>query len=412
MPPDSKDLSSLKDKSPSFHRLHATDLDRMKGIYLSAEELRGFDKYKYKSEDTSPLSNYLTHPFWNFVVEFFPRWLAPNVLTFSGWSLLFLIYAVTCYYDPHFTAAGDPDESKRLPSLWWLVFAIAHFLAHTFDGCDGKQARRTNSSSPLGELFDHGLDSSAAFLIPISLFSLFGQGPHSVSLWELYRLMLACLAGFYMAHWEKYNTGTLFLPWTYDASQIAIAFVYLLTFYYGVDLWKIQLMEGFPLCFVFRWSVYGSSLILTLAMTLYNLYMAHVSKTDRDLPFLEGLVPLLSFSLMVFLFCAWAILSPADILQIQPRLFFTATGIVFSNMTCRLIVSTMANVRCQAVNAMFYPLFIWVPIVPFIRSTELEVGILIFYTAAVAVSHVHYGIFLVRELCAHLRISCFSLKKL
>ena len=46
MPPDSKDLSSLKDKSLSFHRLHATDLDRMKGIYLSAEELRGFDKYK------------------------------------------------------------------------------------------------------------------------------------------------------------------------------------------------------------------------------------------------------------------------------------------------------------------------------------------------------------------------------
>ena len=46
MPPDSKDLSSLKDKSLSFHRLHATDLNRMKGIYLSAEELRGFDKYK------------------------------------------------------------------------------------------------------------------------------------------------------------------------------------------------------------------------------------------------------------------------------------------------------------------------------------------------------------------------------
>lgn len=51
MPPDSKDLSSLKDKSPSFHRLHATDLDRMKGIYLSAEELRGFDKYKVRSID-------------------------------------------------------------------------------------------------------------------------------------------------------------------------------------------------------------------------------------------------------------------------------------------------------------------------------------------------------------------------
>lgn len=82
-------------------------------------------------------------------------------------------------------------------------------------------------SSPLGELFDHGLDSSAAFLIPISLFSLFGHGPHSVTLWELYQLMLACLLGFYLAHWEKYNTGTLFLPWTYDASQIVSFFTVL-----------------------------------------------------------------------------------------------------------------------------------------------------------------------------------------
>ena len=75
-------------------------------------------------------------------------------------------------------------------------------------------------SSPLGELFDHGLDSSAAFLIAISLFSLFGHGPSSVTLWELHCILLACLLAFYTAHWEKYNTGTLFLPWTYDASQL------------------------------------------------------------------------------------------------------------------------------------------------------------------------------------------------
>lgn len=46
MPPDSKDLSSLKDKSTSFHRLHTSDFERMKGLYLTPEELRGFDKYK------------------------------------------------------------------------------------------------------------------------------------------------------------------------------------------------------------------------------------------------------------------------------------------------------------------------------------------------------------------------------
>uniref|UniRef100_A0A453R2M1 Uncharacterized protein n=1 Tax=Aegilops tauschii subsp. strangulata TaxID=200361 RepID=A0A453R2M1_AEGTS len=35
----------------------------------------------------------------------------------------------------------------------------------TFDAVDGKQARRTSSSSPLGELFDHGI----FFPAPLSL---------------------------------------------------------------------------------------------------------------------------------------------------------------------------------------------------------------------------------------------------
>ena len=33
--------------------------------YLGPEILRGFDAYKYSSKDTSPLSNYVMHPFWN-----------------------------------------------------------------------------------------------------------------------------------------------------------------------------------------------------------------------------------------------------------------------------------------------------------------------------------------------------------
>ena len=36
------------------------------------------------------------------------------------------------------------------------------FLYQSLDAIDGKQARRTNSQSPLGELFDHGCDSVSA----------------------------------------------------------------------------------------------------------------------------------------------------------------------------------------------------------------------------------------------------------
>ena len=40
------------------------------------------------------------------------------------------------------------------PTWIYFSFAIAIWLYSTFDNVDGKQARRTNSSSPLGELFD------------------------------------------------------------------------------------------------------------------------------------------------------------------------------------------------------------------------------------------------------------------
>lgn len=41
----------------------------------------------------------------------------------------------------------------------YLVTAFGLFIYQSLDAIDGKQARRTNSSTPLGELFDHGCDS-------------------------------------------------------------------------------------------------------------------------------------------------------------------------------------------------------------------------------------------------------------
>ena len=44
----------------------------------------------------------------------------------------------------------------------YLLTGLGIFLYQSLDAIDGKQARRTNSSSPLGELFDHGCDSVSA----------------------------------------------------------------------------------------------------------------------------------------------------------------------------------------------------------------------------------------------------------
>ncbi|MED6287507.1 hypothetical protein CHARACLAT_017106 [Characodon lateralis] len=37
--------------------------------YVTKEQLAGFDRYKYSAVDTNPLSVYVMHPFWNFLVK-------------------------------------------------------------------------------------------------------------------------------------------------------------------------------------------------------------------------------------------------------------------------------------------------------------------------------------------------------
>lgn len=88
------------------------------------------------------------------------------------------------------------------------------------DGVDGKQARRTNSSTPLGELFDHGLDSWACIFFVATVYSIFGRGESGVAVATLYYILWVVLFSFILSHWEKYNTGILFLPWGYDMSQV------------------------------------------------------------------------------------------------------------------------------------------------------------------------------------------------
>ena len=74
--------------------------------------------------------------------------------------------------------------------------------------------------------------------------------------------------------------------------------------------------------------------------TIDLLHRARISKTDHGLSFYEGMLPMLSFGVMVALFYIWALFSPVQILELQPRLFFTANGIVFSNVAVRVSLGT------------------------------------------------------------------------
>jgi len=63
-------------------------------------------------------------------------------------------------------------------------------------------------------------DSWTSFFIPAVLYSVFGRVEHTISVLRLYFCLIIVLFTFLSSHWEKYNTGVLFLPWGYDVSQL------------------------------------------------------------------------------------------------------------------------------------------------------------------------------------------------
>ena len=93
----------------------------------------------------------------DWIVARLPETLAPNTITLLGFAFN-VISQITLIYMYGNSTEGPLDS-------WFCVFAcICSFCYFTLDNCDGKQARRTGSGSPMGMLFDHGLDAATSVI--------------------------------------------------------------------------------------------------------------------------------------------------------------------------------------------------------------------------------------------------------
>ncbi|XP_077408067.1 ethanolaminephosphotransferase 1 [Vanacampus margaritifer] len=376
--------------------------------YVTPEQLAGFDRYKYSAVDSNPLSVYVMHPFWNFVVKFLPKWLAPNLITFTGFMFLVVNFLMLAFYDYDFNASAVGHA--HVPSWVWVTAGIFNFLAYTLDGVDGKQARRTNSSTPLGELFDHGLDSWACIFFVATVYSIFGRGDTGVSVATLYYILWVVLFSFILSHWEKYNTGVLFLPWGYDISQVTISLVYVVTAVVGVETWYQPVLFDFLYRDLFSFMIVACSFMVTLPMSLYNVLRAYRSDSLKHGRVYEAFLPFLSPVLFFVLSTVWVLFSPSNILELQPRLYFLMVGTAFSNVTCKLIVCQMSNTRCQALSWLLLPMAAVVTLAVSGLASD-ETLLLHLWTAAVVLAHIHFGVSVVQQLSGHFGIRAFSLNK-
>ncbi|XP_033849705.1 ethanolaminephosphotransferase 1-like isoform X1 [Acipenser ruthenus] len=378
--------------------------------YVTPQQLAGFEKYKYSAVDTNPLSVYVMQHLWNWIVKIVPLWIAPNLLTFTGFLMILLNYFLLSYYDWNFTASAP--GGSHAPNWVWGLSGFATFSAYALDSIDGKHARRTQSSSPLGELFDHGLDSWATSLFTLSLFSVFGlAAEREVTAYTLYSILCVILLTFLLSHWEKYNTGVLYLPWGYDISQITLTAVYLLSAVVGVEAWYRPLPFGYFFTDILIAMVIGCCAFLSLPQTLYNIYQARKNETLERNSTYEGLLPLASPALLFTLLTTWVKVSADDILTRHPRLFLWMVGVTFSNVTCRLIICQMTNTRSEVFHWLLLPLAAIVSAVSTGLLVQSELILLVGYTVLVTIAHVHYGLCVGKQLSKHLNIFIFSLEK-
>ena len=110
--------------------------------FITKQGLQNLKLYKYVSGGYSIMDKVM-NPWWEFFLSWFiPMWMAPNLITLVGLVINILGTVQFLIYDTTFTL--------KMPSCMIYIAVLCAFLYQTLDAVDGKQARRTGASSPLG----------------------------------------------------------------------------------------------------------------------------------------------------------------------------------------------------------------------------------------------------------------------
>ncbi len=157
---------------------------------LTNDNKENIIKWEYNFSDTS-ISSFLLTPFWEYLLKFIPLTIAPNLLTLSGFYCLLLSAYYTFYqYDTY-------------PIIITFLNMVLFFLYQTLDALDGKQARKIQNASPLGELLDHTCDNIGMIFTIFTICWSFQLRSPSI----LWLILGTGELIFFLVHLMAYNTN-------------------------------------------------------------------------------------------------------------------------------------------------------------------------------------------------------------
>ena len=203
--------------------------------YIKPEHEHNIVNWRYNGQCDSLYYAKVQSPMCDAIVKRIPIWLAPNLITLAGFAFVLLPHLVSVI------VYGNGTEGPI--DGWFAVFTgLCFFAYNTLDNIDGKQARRTGTGSPMGMLFDHGLDSLTCVVGVFQFMRLWQTGP---GLPSLVLVAMPSLMSYYL-FLEEYYMGKLILgkytgP---DDMGLVLSLLCFLTAYYGsMEMWGMEVYD-------------------------------------------------------------------------------------------------------------------------------------------------------------------------
>ncbi|XP_066591561.1 cholinephosphotransferase 1 isoform X4 [Prorops nasuta] len=365
---------------------------------LSPGQLKRLSEHKYSCMTSSLLDRFL-QPWWDWLVSKVPLWLAPNLITVLGLIVNITTTLILVYYSP---------DAKAEPPRWaCFLCALGLFIYQSLDAIDGKQARRTGTSTPLGELFDHGCDSISTVFVALSACIAVQLGFYPT--WMFFQCFCA-MTLFYCAHWQTYVSGSLrFGKVDVTEAQFTIIIIHLISAIFGPQIWMMEIpfIDGFLLKYLIG--------VMTVVCGLANLYSIFtviftggVGKNGSTVAGTSVLSPIIPFSLVVVPAFIIYRKSTDHVYENHPALYILAFGMVASKVTNRLVVAHMTKNEMQYLDtSLIGPAMLFLN--QYFNFFIKEYYVLWLCFVWVTVDLLRYSAQICLEICEHLKIHLFRI---
>ncbi|KNC84066.1 hypothetical protein SARC_03694 [Sphaeroforma arctica JP610] len=318
------------------------------GRYITKHGQETLNHYTYRGSDDSLLYKYINSPMYEVMIQYVPNTIAPNVITLLGLACTFTTYFIQEHY--------SPNMDQVLPAWVYMISGIAIWMYQTLDALDGKQARKTGSSSPLGLLFDHGCDAINNTIISLSIATALQLGPTHLTaiLWSAQAL------GFFMATLEEYYTGELHLPIINGPSEglLLAAVAHSLTyfqdptnsFWLRIPTWSYGLQHNELAVLLIVVGAFFT--ILSNIVNIFNAVTANAEKEGSNpmnlkepgtQTYIVALTRCLVVALLTLGAWFWLFNSPTDIMGRHPRLVIWTLGLLISKLLTSLMLAHLCE---------------------------------------------------------------------